>query len=105
MGEQYLHAIFVSDSRGRDFEQFPEIDGYGYINHLIIKRGASIKKLENELILLLDSFPRCDYSVIYIAAGICEITEKIFHAGGQELCLRKSNTLVQNLCHAKRQLN
>jgi hypothetical protein len=101
MSDTHIHAIVACDSRGRDFNSFSEIDGHGYINHVILRRGAKIKDLENELILRLDSIPRRDFCVVYIVAGICELTQKIYHSGGQELDLQPSNNLLVNLLNCK----
>jgi hypothetical protein len=101
MNDTHIHAIVACDSRGRDFNSFPVIDDYGYINHIILRRGAKIKDIETELILRLDSIPRRDICVVYIVAGICELTQKIYHPGGQELDLQPSNNLLVNLLNCK----
>jgi hypothetical protein len=101
MSGPVVQAIIACDSRGRDFRDFPLIDKYGYNSHIILRRGACIKDIENDLVILLDGLCRKDIFIVYIAAGICEITKKIHHQNGHELDLRNSNSLLENLISCK----
>jgi hypothetical protein len=97
-----VHGILACDSRGRDFINFPVINNKGYVPHTILRRGAHIKALENEIILMLDGFPRHHFSIVYVIAGICELTYKIYHADGQELDIRPLDNLCNNIASCKK---
>jgi hypothetical protein len=93
--EQIIHTITAGDSRIRNFPDFPIINKYRYESNYIVRRGANVKKIENELIVTLDEIPRRNICIVYLICGICEITKKSFHSGGQELELW-SNCAVAN---------
>ena len=63
----------------------------------IARGGAKIHSLEDELLELINGIPRQDIIIVYICAGICEITVKEYHEGGTELGLYESTNVVDNL--------
>ena len=72
-----------------------------YKTTYIARGGAKIFSLEDELLELISGVPRQDIIVVYICAGICEITNKETHVGGTELSLYESTNVLEHLISFK----
>jgi hypothetical protein len=84
------HLVIATDSRGRQLENyikrhdpFPPTFSLSFI----IKPGATIAALKKEICLQISSLESDNFiSVnVVLAAGICDLTEKINHHPGLEI--------------------
>ena len=91
----------VGDSRIRDFNGKPEPYSHLYPTTYIGRSGAGIQSIETETIEYIGRISRQDIIIIYICAGICEITFKEYYAGGTELSLHSRQNVVENIINFK----
>ena len=94
------HGILVTDSRGRDFENFLPLDK-PYNSHHVVCRGARIPQLQYEAIRELKTIPKSDPVVLYICGGGNELTYKEHHEGGIELAVHTQHKVLENILDFK----
>ena len=85
------HIIFATDSRGAKLKHFlmSNTTLTLYTVHTIIIPGAKIETLtqafDNKLRKIFSSSTSVHHVFVIVAAGICNLTEKIHHANGTEI--------------------
>ena len=96
-----IYCIVAADSRARDFESklLPHPDLY--TTKYIVRGGARINTLECEVLGYINKLPKTDIVILYILAGICELTYKEYHQGGVELCLHKNQNVYDHIVDLK----
>ena len=97
--ESEFVSLLVSDSRGRGIISKPLPPIHDYTSENIIIPGATIErlKLETKEFLKHNDPLKNRVFIIKLAAGICEITNREFHAGGLELSLRPRTNALANI--------
>jgi hypothetical protein len=96
------HSLIVADSRGSNFAKHRLYNICHYQTHYIISRGAKIGDLKTRTLSGLKAISKNSIVLIFLCAGINEVTKRDFHPGGCELICAESNNLVENLVDFKR---
>ena len=99
-------SLLVSDSRGSKIIPHPLPAIYPYTSEFIPIPGANILRLHYETneFLKHNNPTNKRIFIIKLAAGICEITKKEFHDGGEELSLRPTTNVLANILDFKRSI-
>lgn len=80
------HAVLIADSRARGFSEYDQGKLYTYTTHYVIKPGATIQRLKDDALALIQSIPSTDTTlIVVIAAGINNLTNKIDKDHGYEI--------------------
>lgn len=97
-----MHIIIASDSRGRGFPQYIQSHQPFPLHwkiSLLIRPRATIEKLTRETENILKLENNSQSTNVMFFAGICNLTEKINHQFGTEICYH-SYQKVQNTIQA-----
>jgi hypothetical protein len=95
------HTLVVADSRGSNFVKHKLYNISHYQTHYVISRGAKIEDLKLRTLSGLKAMPKSSIVLIFLCAGINELTKRDFHSGGCELIAADSNNLVENIIDFK----
>ena len=96
-----IHGVMVSDSRGRNFNNYPIVHEALYTTHHVICRGARVPQMQDAVLKELYTIPRSDLIVVYICGGSNELSFKEYHTGGVELAIHKQQQVLTHLLDLK----
>ena len=75
-----------------------------YDTKYIVKGGARLSTLEEEVNDYIKNIPCTDIIIAYVCAGICELTYKEHHCGGIELNLHTNQNVYEHIVDLKENL-
>ena len=99
-----ITCILASDSRFRSIEHRPPPNQHIYSTINIIERGARVCNLEEPILDELSNILPSDVVVVYINAGINNLTFKEHHAGGIDIVPHTRQNVVEEMLNLKQSI-
>ena len=92
-----VYAVYVTDSRGKAFSDFPVPNKDKYITIPVVKSGYKLHQLERAVCNEVKSIHKDDLVLVFLAGGINDCTYRVTHEGGRELSINVENQVVPRL--------
>jgi hypothetical protein len=96
-----IRAMVVGDSRIRHLVSYPNPNKEQYSLDILCFGGAKLKKICEETVKHLKENPPNEKYIVYIAAGICELSLKESHRGGTEISPTYETKVFQHILECK----
>ena len=95
--------LIAGSSRVRDLQFLQPQNAQLYDTTILPNPGAGYIRIAHSIIdeLRSDSITDTTLVIVYIIGGLCDVTKKIYHAGGCELSIRENITAIEDARDAK----